>query len=127
MGGFGSVLYSSHYPDEIDGVILLAPYLGDVNVINEIDNSGGLDKWDPARSALEPHEITMWSWLQQETTGASPKSLILGYGLSDRLAGTYQVLLEPLEPFDVYTAQGGHNWKTWRTLWGQISSARLAP
>jgi len=127
MGGFGSVLYAAQYPDEIDGVILLAPFLGNENVIDEIEESGGLAHWDPAKSGLEAHEIAMWSWLQEETMGASQKPLILGYGQSDRLAGTYQVLLEPLDSSDVYTTEGGHNWKTWRILWAQISAARLAP
>ena len=127
MGGFGSVLYAAQYPGEIDGVILLAPYLGDKDVIEEIENSGGLDAWKPAHSDLEPHEIAMWAWLKEETTGASDNTLILGYGLSDRLAGSYQALLEPLDAADVYTAEGGHNWKTWRTLWAEISAARLAP
>lgn len=130
LGGFGSVLYTANYPDEIDGVILLAPFLGDQSVIDEISGNGGLVGWDPAQSSLKAHEITIWSWLQAATEEGASTKLILGYGDSDRLAGSYGPLLERLDPARVYTVQGGHGWRSWGALWEEISAGvvlRQAP
>lgn len=122
MGGFGSVLYAANHPDMVDGVILLAPFLGERGAIEEILEDGGLAHWQSAESELEDHEVAMWSWLNEVTTEPVSKPLILGYGRSDRLAGAYGVLLEVLDPSSVYTREGGHNWKTWGPLWRQIAS-----
>jgi len=42
MGGFGSLLYAEQHPEAIDGIILLAPYIGDPALANEIEAAGGL-------------------------------------------------------------------------------------
>ncbi|HKJ18388.1 MAG TPA: alpha/beta fold hydrolase [Xanthomonadales bacterium] len=122
MGGFGSVLYASNHPEELDGVILLAPYLGDRNVIDEIEESGGLESWNPAESNLKDYEIAAWSWLRDSTSNDSHSQVVLGYGLSDRLASAYPVLLERLDAQQIYTVEGGHGWRSWITLWNEISA-----
>jgi len=122
LGGFGSVLYAAEHPEGIDGVILLAPFLGEQDVIDEIASAGGLDNWNPASSSLKDHEIAMWSWLQTVILKKSATRLILGYGKSDRLADSYQALLDELDPARVYVAEGGHNWDTWRKLWAEVSA-----
>jgi len=121
MGGFGSVLYAANHPDMIDGVVLLAPFLGERETIEEIVADGGLGRWDSASSELEDYEVAMWSWLDDVTSPPGTKPLILGYGRSDRLADAYGVLLDVLSPDSVYTIEGGHNWGTWRLLWAQIA------
>lgn len=122
MGGFGSVLYAASYPDMVDGVILLAPFLGERDAIDEIVANGELSRWDANESELEDHEIEVWSWLNSVTTGLEGTPLILGYGRSDRLAGAYSVLLDVLDPASVYTIRGGHNWRTWGPLWMSIAA-----
>ena len=52
-GGFGSILYASQYPDEIDGVILLAPFLGEREAIDELVAGGGLATWSADGSELK--------------------------------------------------------------------------
>ncbi len=118
MGGFGSLLYASENPELVDGVILLAPFLGDSNSIEEIAASGGLMSWDAESSQLEDYEIRIWQWIRDTKT-----PLILGYGESDGMADGYrQVLTNMLEPSSVYTLEGGHNWTTWKPLWEQIAA-----
>ena len=63
MGGFGSLLYASEHPELVDGVILLAPFLGDNSSIEEIAASGGLMSWDAESSQLEDYEIRIWQWI----------------------------------------------------------------
>jgi len=118
MGGFGSLLYASENPNLIDGVILLAPFLGDRNSIEEIAASGGLERWNAASSSLEVHEIAIWTWLRDSDT-----SVILGYGEADGMADSYGlVLTDVLEPSSVYTLEGGHKWTTWKPLWDRIAA-----
>ena len=118
MGGFGSLLYAAENPDQIDGVILLAPFLGDRSSIDEIVASGGLNSWDASASSLEDYEIAIWSWLRDSDT-----PVILGFGEADGMAQGYRdVLIAVLEPSSVYTLEGGHKWTTWGPLWEQIAS-----
>lgn len=121
MGGFGSLLYAAEHPDEIDGVILLAPYLGDRKLAEEIDAAGGLAAWSGQGSDFEDYEIDVWTWLQRATNGQQPTPVILGYGKSDGSAKTHAVLGDALEPSRVYTLDGGHKWTTWRPLWDKIA------
>lgn len=121
MGGFGSLLYSANHPAQVAGVVLLAPFIGEKYVMDEIAESGGLMQWNPDQSGLPGYEVEVWAWLQEVTATKSATPVILGYGLSDRLAKSYPILLEVLDPSQVYTIEGGHNWKTWRPLWDEIA------
>ena len=118
MGGFGSLLYASENPDQVDGVILLAPFLGDNSSIDEIAASGGLASWNSELSKLKDYEIAIWAWLRDSDT-----PVILGFGESDGMAEGYRrVLTDVLEPSSVYTLEGGHKWTTWKPLWDQIAA-----
>ena len=121
-GGFGSILYSSQHPDQIDGVILLAPFLGEREAIDELVAAGGLATWSADESELKDYEIDVWSWLNRVTSEPGKKPLILGYGKSDRLADAYGVLLDAMDSSSVYTREGGHKWDTWKPLWEDISA-----
>lgn len=122
MGGFGSLLYATEHPHEINGVILLAPYLGDRKLAEEISSSGGLATWSGDASDFKDYEIGIWTWLQEATNGTSTTSVILGYGESDGSAKTHAVLADALEPSSVYTLEGGHKWSTWKPLWERIAA-----
>jgi pimeloyl-ACP methyl ester carboxylesterase len=122
MGGFGSLLYAAEHSDEIDGIILLEPYLGDHKLAEEIDASGGLVAWSGEGAEFEDYEIGVWAWLQSAANGRSGTPIILGYGESDDSARTHAVLADALDSSSVYTLQGGHNWTTWRPLWKEIAT-----
>ncbi len=118
MGGFGSLLYASENPDQVDGVILIAPFLGDEKGIDEIAESGGLDKWDAETSRMKDYEIGVWKWLRDSDT-----PVVLGFGEADSMADGYRRVLEDvLEPSSVYTLEGGHKWTTWTPLWNEIAA-----
>jgi len=122
MGGFGSLLYAAEHPDEIDGVILLAPYLGDRKLVEEISAVGGLSAWSGDASSFKDYEIEVWTWLQNATNGHSTTPVILGYGQSDGGARAHAVLADALDPASVYTLPGGHKWTTWGPLWEEIAA-----
>lgn len=122
MGGFGSLLYAIEHSDAIDGIILLAPYLGDARLAEEIDASGGLAVWSGKSANFEEYEVGVWAWLQSAVYSHNGMPIILGYGESDGAAETHKVLARALDPSDVYTRPGGHKWTTWRPLWKKVAA-----
>jgi len=125
MGGFGSLLYASQYPDEIAGVILLSPFLGNPALIKEIEEAGGLRSWENNATDLDEEidqvQLDLWNWLKRETASENGTPVILGYGRGERMARAYGPLLQVLEPCRVFVRKGGHKWSTWKPLWRQIA------
>jgi len=122
MGGFGSLLYAAEHPDEVNGVILLAPYLGDAKLAQEIEATGGLANWSGQSPGFEDYEIGVWKWLRDAANGNSGATVILGYGESDGSARMHAVLGDALPPSSVYTLEGGHKWNVWQPLWEKIAA-----
>lgn len=124
MGGFGSLHYTQWFPEHVDGVLALAPWLGDQSLGREIRGAGGLEKWKP--DAQEPitednYQRQLWSWLHRVTTGKGSKPQIyLGYGDTDSLGPQDAMLAAALPKDHVFTAPGGHDWPPWRALLEQF-------
>ncbi len=129
MGGFGALLFSQHHGDMVDGLIVLAPYLGKGRTLRPI-NAVGVRSWEPrAEEGDYSHEL--WRWLKgyqdQESSPGHPP-LYLGYGLDDRSARAHALLGELLPADHTFTGQGGHDWDVWTPLWRRIlASADLPP
>jgi pimeloyl-ACP methyl ester carboxylesterase len=122
MGGMGALLYAEQHPDIVDGVILLAPYLGDPGLAREIEDAGGLASWSAEESSFMDHEVAVWDWLKNSRIEQDPVPVYLGYGNSDRFAGNYGALKGKVEGLRIYTEDGGHRWTTWFELWSRISA-----
>lgn len=120
MGGLGALLYTSAHPDQIDGLVLLAPYLGDRRAIEAIVDAGGVDALGDQAAALEDFEIDIWKWILKKSVPERPP-VLLGYGLSDRMAEGYAEAGNLVEPTALYTREGGHGWAVWRPLWDEIA------
>jgi pimeloyl-ACP methyl ester carboxylesterase len=118
LGGFGSLLYSQEHPDDVAGMLILAPFLGKPDLIDEISQAGGLRRWRPAAGTEEKVDYKLWAWLRRyddPDNGLPP--LYLGYGSNDRFATADALLADILPPNHVYVMAGGHEWSTWRRLW----------
>jgi pimeloyl-ACP methyl ester carboxylesterase len=118
LGGYGSLAYAREYPDDITGVVLLGPYLGDKAVIRQIQNEGGLFQWDPGVPSSQEWEEYLW--LQIKTCANSKTCLskiYLGYGRNDRFAYAQNYLSSILPQEHVLALPGGHDWHTWKSLW----------
>jgi pimeloyl-ACP methyl ester carboxylesterase len=125
LGGLGTVYYARAHTAEITGVLALAPYLGDRDVIREIEDQGGLAGWQaPPRVAElteDSYQRELWRWLQAVTRGQEPgPDLYLGFGLSDKLAFQDRLLAEALPDDHTFLIAGAHDWKTWRRLFEQF-------
>jgi pimeloyl-ACP methyl ester carboxylesterase len=118
LGGTGALSYVREHAGTIEGVILLAPFLGTRGLIAEITQAGGLLRWQPGTIAPEDDERRLLAWLQQCRAGdpALPR-ICLGYGTEDRYAPASLLLAQQLPARQVMAIPGGHDWPTWLKLW----------
>lgn len=127
MGGMGSLMYDRAYPGQADGLVLLAPYLGKRPLIDEIRRSG-LGAWEagpvPAEVDAGNYQRELWRHLQswQRDPGRT-RTVWLGYGTQDRLAGAMPPLAGLLPADHVTVVDGGHAWKVWSPLAQRMLSA----
>ncbi len=121
LGAYGSISYAKEHPDDITGVVLLGPFLGDEKLIGEIKQKGGLHSWEPGniKSAnREAVERSIWAWLKEyDPKKKSSLTIYLGYGRDDRFTYAQDYLASLMLPEHVIAIDGGHNWRTWKKIW----------
>ena len=115
LGGFVALAYAERYPQEIDGLCLFAPYLGNHIVVGEIERANGVDGWTPGELAEDDDERRIWSFIKQQRS--RPSQLHLGFGSDDRFAQSHRLMAAALAPQNVDVVPGGHEWPAWRRLW----------
>ena len=123
IGGFGALIHSLSHPGAVDGIVAIAPYLGQRAVLDEIRAAGGLRSWKaPAGDLpLEQMDQSLWRWLQGYPDAREPRPpLYLGVGREDRFADAHALLSAVLPRDRVFTSAGGHEWGPWRDVWRQI-------
>ncbi len=133
MGGFGAISYAQAYPEEVAGVVIMAAYMGDSDVVGEVVEQG-LRQWRPPPdlSAIEDgeerHSYAVWSWLQTYVDGQGDKpKMVVAWGRSDSARRPLGELAKVLPEGQVFTAEGGHKWTTWRGLFATIAPLLLGP
>ena len=118
MGGLGSLLYVREHPEDIDGVYLISPFLGDHEIISEIDRQGGLGHWKPGDySADEDWQRMLWHWIKTEVAGQNTPLLYLGYGNDDMYVNAQRLLATVLPESHIFRLDGGHDYETFKALW----------
>ncbi len=117
MGGIGSLITAQRYPSEVDGVILLAPYLGRRQTLLAIEKAGGVQSWTPPSHPSWDEGV--WAWIKRTDT-----PIYLGYGTEDFGARAHALLAKGLPKDHVFTRAGEHTWSTWEPLFDEILAAR---
>lgn len=123
IGGFGGLIYAQDHPEDLAGVVALAPYLGDPGITRTVAQAGGLLRWTPpateADTPRSAREISLWRSLKgyANPEAAKPPPLYLGYGTADRFAAGNSLVAAVLPAERVFTTEGGHDWRPWRNLW----------
>ena len=120
LGGMGALLYASAHEGAVEGLVLLAPFLGTRGTIAELARAGGLAGWSAGHSAATIPEQRMLSWLQVHPARQEAPFLYLGYGLQDRFAPAHKILAAFLPPECVAVTPGGHDWPSWTALWHEL-------
>lgn len=109
----------------IDGLVLLAPFIGVPGLVAEIERAGGLQAWQPGMIAHNDGERRVCAWLKAYVENRTDRpALHLGYGNSDRFAPASRLLAAGLPSARCHTVEGGHDWPTWKALWARILDAR---
>ncbi len=129
LGGFASLGYGVRHGSEIDGIVVLAPYLGSRTLLQEIVVAGGPRAWRATMAPIGPGEVDreFWAWLAGPAPGSPALPVYLGSGRDDRFADAHALLTTLLPPERVTTAPGGHDWPVWRTLWNGWLDRGLLP
>lgn len=131
LGGYGSLAYAKNFGENITGMFLMAPFLGNRSLHAEISQAGGMAKWNPGEVQPGDYDRRLWAWLKgyaDSEVAANPAypRLYVGYGLEDRFAGSNRLLAAMLPESQVSTAEGGHEWRPWQNLWaGFLDSVSL--
>jgi len=123
LGGLFALDYAALYPDELDGLCLLAPYLGNRMLTTEIAQAPGLAAWQPGELAETDEERRIWRYIK--TRRADSRPLYLGFGQSDRFSSAHALLAATLPPDSVDAIAGGHEWSTWSRLWENFLDSRF--
>jgi pimeloyl-ACP methyl ester carboxylesterase len=119
LGGYGSLLYSMKNRTALEGMFLMAPYMGVKEVHMDVLGQGGLKTW--VSKDEDTTDLNLWQWLKSYALPSSniPK-LYLGFGDNDRFAKPNGLLADVLPTERSMIIPGGHDWKTWHQLWTQF-------
>lgn len=118
LGGLGALMYDRAYPGQIDGMLLISPYLGDRPLYREIQAAGGLDRWQPGPEqafTAETYQRELWRYIQRwsDRAGSTP-SVWLAYGDKERFRDRIGLLAARLPSRHVFKLPGHHNWALWK-------------
>jgi len=118
LGGTGAMICATQRSSEIEGIFLLAPFLGTRGMIAEVVAAGGLNLWHAGEIGNRDHERALLTQIRHNLLVANnPPVIFLGFGTEDRYCGASRVLAELLPPERVVVSSGGHDWETWKRLW----------
>jgi hypothetical protein len=123
LGGLFALDYAASHPEDLDGLCLLAPYLGSRILTNEIALAPGLAAWQPGELAEIDEERRIWRYIQSRHAGSRP--LYLGFGREDRFSAAHELLAATLPADSVNVIAGAHDWSTWRRLWENFLDSRF--
>jgi alpha-beta hydrolase superfamily lysophospholipase len=119
LGGLGALLYLMENPADIDGVLVLGPYLGDDAIIEEITAAGGLARWESGPyDSNEDWERMLWDWLKKHARGAAgTPPIYLGIANEDVYLTDHTLLAEYLPPERTITVDGKHRFSSFTEAW----------
>ncbi len=70
------------------------------------------------------HASEDWRFIQTQR-GGRPR-LYLGYGHEDRFSAAHRLMAQAMAPDAVDVVPGGHDWRTWTSLWENFLTSRFA-
>jgi hypothetical protein len=120
LGGFMALRFAAEGEHALDGLCLLAPYLGSRIVAAEVAAHANLSDRQPAALADDDDDRRIWRFVQRLGTMAAPPRVFLGFGSEDRFADTQRLLASALPAASTRVIPGGHDWPVWRRLWEQF-------
>ncbi|MDQ3038148.1 MAG: lysophospholipase [Myxococcota bacterium] len=135
MGALGAILTARAHPEDVDGLVLVSPYLGTAGFAEtferEVARHGDLGAWArqtedrPVRISRVLHDPRpVWRWLAGYLI--SPEAmppLWIAYGRDDRFAAAQRILAGAVSPEQAFVVEGRHDWETWRRILHEVVAA----
>jgi pimeloyl-ACP methyl ester carboxylesterase len=118
MGGMGTLMYEWQHPGELDGLVLISPYMGSDDVTGAIREAGGLRFWDSGEHTMlmdsDNYDRLVWQmaqdWIGDE---AKLQRVWLMCGDEDGLYPDVQMLGAILPEGHYFPGPGDHSWDYW--------------
>ena len=124
LGGYGTLWYNFEHANEITGMLLFAPYLGDQELIDAIKSNGGVARWRIIdKPDDEDFAKKVWYWIDEGITAKRSNTLLV-YGQDDKFVEAERLLAGYLPESQVIEGVGSHDWVAWRALWLELLSTR---
>jgi pimeloyl-ACP methyl ester carboxylesterase len=122
LGGFMALRFAAQYPQAIDGLCLLAPYLGSRIVAAEIAAHANMASWPEGKLDDDDDERRIWQYVTRLGVSMSATRVFLGLSTGDRFADTQQLLARalPTARSTICALEGEHDWPVWRRLWNRF-------
>jgi len=115
LGGFAALGVLRQQPQDVDGVLAIAPYVGRPALVQRVAATGGASAYARALTDADA-EGTLWSWFGLAPDAVRDK-VHLYTGRDDRFIAGQRLLAQRLAPDHVLEVPGDHDWPTWLALW----------
>ena len=132
MGGFGAAAYAQTYPQHVEGLILLAPFMGSQEVVEQVLAAGALADWvSPDLTVIEDVRerrfFELWQFYQGYAAAPDREPrLYIGFGDQDHLRPPNQHVASVLDAQQSLMLAGGHKWTVWKPLFRELSERAFA-
>jgi pimeloyl-ACP methyl ester carboxylesterase len=115
MGGHGAVAYARLHPENIVGLILLAPHLGPGDTVDKVTSAGGICAYAapvPPTAGRAGFAESNFAWLKTVMC-RKPPGLQLWLGVGDKDTGSIRLLADLVDRSHFVVLPGGHGWDVW--------------
>lgn len=117
IGAMGVLFYEHEHPGAADGLVLLAPWAGDRDLIEEISVAGGVAQWQPGEAPTsidgDNYQREMWRVVKRWSEDPDRRQRVwLICGDQDRLLQTSRLIAQVLPESHYIEIPGAHDWKT---------------
>jgi len=121
LGGLGAVLFDQDVPGWWDGIVLIAPFVGDKQaILDRVRAAPSLSAAElPESYPSDDYTAKFWQWVQAYQADPD-RPLLLALGRDDRMRADQTLLARDLPPQQVMTVDGNHSWPVWRELWWKL-------
>lgn len=128
MGGLGAFFHERAYPGEVNGLVLLAPFVGDDRALfREMDAAGGAVSWagsqPPVADGRQKAEFQreLWRFLGRiQSDRTLQLQMWMAYGEADRLLPGIERFKSLLPAERILPLPGGHTWEVWTRGFAEI-------